>query len=647
MLILMPLFSAFIAASVSDNIPFQLWAVDPMVKVFQDTKPAENFSVEINCARNEYQSGQFSITALEDLENVTVELSDLIHESGYKIPENRVSWNFVGYVSVIKNTYNTPDSVLLRKAPADFPDTLIEEQSIGIKAGETRPVWLTLFTPEDAPAGKYLGKVTVKTPSGEKMLNISLNVYPFALPDKQHLYVTLWFNPGAIAKFHNVEMWSEDYWQVLKGYAKNMAEHGQNVVETKFPFPLGQEKDGSLTIDYARMDRWIEFFEQNGSCERIEFPSVAHAVIEEGRSHWDSRELTLNKISIKDAETGESVDIAPQEAWALFLADLNRHLRERGWHEKAMIHISDEPTIYKVESYCKIADFIHKYAPDLKIIEAIETTGFGKCLDVWVPKLSHYMNWYDEYEAQRKAGTEMWFYTCCHPYGVFPNRFLDFALIKTRLLFWLNWKYRFDGYLHWGLNHWIDDPFKGIGEGLPPGDRYIIYPGKDGPMNSIRWEASREGLQDYELFRLLAQKVKKVKDELGSGADFIDENQRSDEICQSVVRSFTDYESDPPKLREARELLAQEIIEMDKHPLILVQTSPRAETEVVPGPILVLIRGVAEKGTKIRIGKENAVLKDNGSFAGHAFVSPGETEIIIEAEIDGKKKMLHRNFAVK
>lgn len=647
MLIILPLLSVFTSSPPLDDTPFQLWCIDPLVKIFRDTPAGDNKSIQISCALNEYQSSQFAITAKKRLESVTIKPGRLIHESGYVLPEESLSWNFVGYVPLAKNTYYTPDSELVRKAPGEFPDPLLEDRSIIIEAGNTQPVWLTLFVPEDAPGGAYSGKVEVLTSKGTGTLDISVKVYPFALPDKRHLFVTLWFSPSLIAMFHNVEMWSDEYWKVLSQYARNMAEHRQNVVETSFPDVIMRKKDGSLEIDYTRMDRWVEFFQQANACERIEFPAVAHALREEGRSHWDSRELVINSMSVKDQETGEMVSLTPENGMALMLADLDRHLQERGWQDKAMVHISDEPTIYKLESYCSVADFIHQHAPHLKIIEAIETTGFGDCLDVWVPKLSHLMNWYDEYEAARRAGREMWFYTCCHPYGVFPNRFIDFALIKTRILFWLNWKYRLDGYLHWGLNRWTDNPFADVGDDLPPGDRFIIYPGKDGPMSSIRWEASREGLQDYEYFWLLTEKIKKAKAELGTGADFIDEKQRSDEICRSIVHSFTEYETEPVKFRAAREALANEIIEMDEHPLILVQTTPKAETEVVPGPILILVRGVVEKGATVKIQGEEAKIKPDGTFAGHAFVSPGRQEIIIEAETEGNKKQISRHFTVK
>lgn len=644
---LLPLLSVMMSCVIPDDKPFQIWAVDSLVKVFHDTQPAESNIIKIDCAQNEYQSAQFAITAQEQLGNVTVKIGKLSHESGYVIPSDNLKWNFVGYVPLKKNTYNTPDDELLRKAPADFPDPLIEEKSITVESGNTQPVWVNVYIPEGAPAGIYNGNITVFTSAGEESMEISLNVYPFAIPSERHLLVTLWFDANIIAKFHNVEKYSEQYWEILGRYAKDMAEHRQNVVETPFPSPILLEKDGSLKIDYTSMDKWIEFFEKAGDCERIEFPAIAHTIQEEGRGWWDSSELAMNHISAKNAETGEMVKLPPEKGLALMLADLDRHLQERGWHNKAMIHISDEPTIYKLESYCKIADFIHHHAPHLKIIEAIETTGFGKCLDVWVPKLSHLANWYDEYETQRKSGTEMWFYTCCHPFGGFMNRFIDFPLIETRLLFWLNWKYRLDGYLHWGLNRWTDDPFMDMGDNLPPGDRYVVYPGKNGPISSIRWEASREGLQDYEYFWLLAKKTEMVKKKLGSVADIIDKNQRSDEICNSIVHSFTKYETDPQKLRDALNILAQEIADIDKSPLVLVKTTPKAETEVVSGPILILVRGVVEKGASVRIQNVDIEVNSDGTFAGHAFVSGGTPNVAIEVELAGKKKQIIRHFHVK
>ena len=77
---------------------------------------------------------------------------------------------------------------------------------------------------------------------------------------------------------------------------------------------------------------------------------------------------------------------------------------------------------------------------------------------------------------------------------------------------WLFYKLGAKGFLHWGHNYWyvfctgtMGDPFKdpanGAYPGLPYGDPFVVYPGADGPVSSIRWEVFAESLQDYALLQ--------------------------------------------------------------------------------------------------------------------------------------------------
>jgi hypothetical protein len=36
------------------------------------------------------------------------------------------------------------------------------------------------------------------------------------------------------------------------------------------------------------------------------------------------------------------------------------------------------------------------------------------------------------------------------------------------------------------------------------GDTFVVYPGQDGPVDSLRWEVSAESLQDYVLLQAAA-----------------------------------------------------------------------------------------------------------------------------------------------
>jgi len=87
---------------------------------------------------------------------------------------------------------------------------------------------------------------------------------------------------------------------------------------------------------------------------------------------------------------------------------------------------------------------------------------------------------------------------------MYPNRFIDFSLLKTRILHWINFRYGLTGYLHWGYNWWSKAPFSDVeprqGDiDLPPGDNAIVYPGQDGMISSIRWEMIRKGIEDHEM----------------------------------------------------------------------------------------------------------------------------------------------------
>jgi len=112
-----------------------------------------------------------------------------------------------------------------------------------------------------------------------------------------------------------------------------------------------------------------------------------------------------------------------------------------------------------------------------------------------------------------EQGKEVWFYTCLAPQENYANRFIEQPLIKTRILHWINYKYAIPGYLHWGLNKWrAEDPFKMTtvmnyaGNTLPSGDFAVLYPDKGKLLSSIRLEAMRDGIVDYELLKMLEQK---------------------------------------------------------------------------------------------------------------------------------------------
>ena len=261
-------------------------------------------------------------------------------------------------------------------------------------------------------------------------------------------------------------------------------------------------------------------------------------------------------MQIREVKDGKvhrrSVDPATPEAdtfYARFLPALVRHLKEKGWLDRYMQHLADEPILQNAPGYHLMAKLVRKYAPELKIVEACHAKELVGAIDIWVPQLNYLHQDYEHYHERQKAGEEVWFYTCVFPQGEYANRFIEQPLIKTRLLHWINYRYGATGYLHWGYNHWTgQSPFTHTTRAhsgppyLPAGDAWIVYPGREGPLDSVRHEAMRDGIADYELLCLLAERDKAAAMQLAS----------------KHVLAFDRYEGDVQVFRATRrELLTQ------------------------------------------------------------------------------------------
>ncbi len=619
-----------IASAAGDaGSPLAVWAVDPHIKVFRDTPPPGTAgAVALRAARNEYESGQVAIRSRGPLKAGRIELSPLRPSGGgASIGPDHFTWNFVGFIPLKKNTRSS-EATWIRRAPCEVPDVLLESRTLDLAAETTQPVWLTVFIPKETAPGTYRGEVVAIAGGSRSVVPVTLTVDPFTLPDDRHLYVTNWFSLQNIAKAHGTEMWSEPFWTVLDRYARFMADHRQNVFNVPWNIiEVERQGDGPVTFGYPHFDRYVELFQRAGAGDRIEIVPIARAP-----NGWGT-DVVLNDLPVTDMKTGRQTTLGPEQGLRPMLADLERHLDQRGWLSKTMIHISDEPTRSNLASWRKASDFVHQAAPRLRRIDAIETIDFAGALEVWVPKLNHFERWRQAFEARRADG-EFWYYICCDPYGnVYPNRFLDFPLSQIRSLHWINFSERLGGYLHWGLNHWTGDPFGTPDEGLPPGDTHVIYPGSHGPLSSIRWEIERESIEDFEYLCLLCSKTAEAKNRLGKPAAWVDVRRRAEELARRVVPAITDCEKDPAKILAVRTAIADEIIALDRQPLLIVQTEPSDGSTVVEGPIVVEVWGITEPGAVVKVNGTPVDVAADGTFVGRAM-----HEAVVEAEHNGKKQ---------
>lgn len=539
-----------ICASCSATELINAYPVDPLVKVFRKSPPTTDTVALAEVARGEHAAFQIVTCSTMPLTRLHCTVKPLTLDGGHgKASIAPRPTRFVGYVPV-DHPVATTGSGWLRTPDHSFPDPLLEQETIDVAPGDNQPIWITVKVPLNATPGTYSGNAVISANCGNQELTTSvpLKLRVFSVKvDKTRLFVTNWFQMGH--HIAPIERFSPEYWARLRQYAHNMADHRQNCFRTE-PLTLAQFRftdttGTSFTVDFSRLDRWIRTFIDEGLDGKIEGLQIGSRA-----KGWNSQYLA-STIQLRDGVTTEirvAADSPEAEAfYAQYLPALEKHLEKQGWLDRYVQRIADEPIALNAGSYRTIANYVRKYAPRMKISDASLTEEVVGSIDIWVPRLEQFGHKQSFFDQRRNAGEQIWFYTCCDPRGPYANRFIEQPLMKTRLLHWINYRYNASGFLHWGYNFWTPSPYTNTTDlrpstRLPAGDTCIVYPSANGVIDSIRWEAMRDGIVDHELLSRLAEKDRPAADDLAA----------------RHIKGFAEYDIDIPAFRATRhELLEQ------------------------------------------------------------------------------------------
>lgn len=610
----------------------KLIASNPLAKVLRMSAPeASAPALRFDGALGETVSAQAVLLPGDVVDKVTAQVSTLTSADGKTniTPVVRLQW--VRYMDITKNSADVPLDELVGKAPISIPDPFWEDAERSIEPKLPQPLWIEMELPTNASPGEYNGELIVIGGKERCSLPISVLVRGFSMPEVRHQKVMQWWDvPGH--GFEQLKPGTEEYWKHLEGMCELVRRHRQTDVRVEWGLIERKTNEkGEAYWDTALFEKFMDIVLKSG-VRAVQFAA-------NGRH---------TKYQLDPESRTEAVEDNMGR-----LAAVQQVVVKRGWQGRVLTSLADEPFIYHEKTYQELYRRAHKIAPDVKVIEAIETDNIGD-LDVYVPKLSHLNLWWPRFEELKRQGREVWFYTCCHPQGRYPNRFLDEPLVAARELHWIGYLYGLDGYLHWGLN-WFTagaDPYTEKGANpwdLPPGDSQVAYPGRDGFVGSLRLSAMRDGLQDYEYLWTLENQLRALRSHLGDDASWLEPRQRPLELCRRVVQSFYDHTRDPKLLLDTREAIADEIEALDRTPMLYVQTSPPEGTVTPAGPILINIRGVATPGAKIAINGTPVIpanISENGCFIGTVFLTGKTPEVIVTAELNGVTRTVKRVFKV-
>ncbi|HTL30046.1 MAG TPA: DUF4091 domain-containing protein [Tepidisphaeraceae bacterium] len=429
---------------------------------------------------------------------------------------------FVGLVPMPHLTPHTDPKELdgAGMLPGLVPDPLMPERKATIGMNESRSFWITLTIPSDAKPGPRELQVTLTIDGGKTNIElpVKLEISDFTIQPRKDFHVIHWWRGEATWDYYHTEMFDQRWYDLTKAQLEDMLAHGSDVVYVPIFFNrretfrrpcqlliVDEPETGKYVFDWSEVKKFVTMCKQIGF-KRFEW---SHIWI-----YWGVE----NPIRVYRKVDGQYVMLWPPNEKATgpvyvnflkqFLPEFKKFLDDEGILETSYFHLSDEPgSGQHIENYKRARQVLRELAPWMKVMDALSDVNYGKqgLTDIPIPIVSSAKAYVD-------AKIPHWVYYCCGPTGAWLNRFLDTPLPKVRMSGLLFYRFGANGFLHWGFNYWhkmekeeIGDPWHDASNsswpGIPYGDPFMIYPGPDGPIDSLRWEVFAEALQDYAILQ--------------------------------------------------------------------------------------------------------------------------------------------------
>jgi hypothetical protein len=532
-------------------------SIDPLIKVTPDFPSNSNETNEYNVARGEDVHIQLVAWNKLPVTNFSIAYKN---SSTSKIPLTSIQK--VGYVSI-----SQPAGGALSEKVSSvnnlFPDPLIDiNKPINLDNPSVNSFWMNVHIPSNIQPGTYTVLLNCTGMFGNNnafnikkeiklyvsKASVNRNDYPWF---SNWLFVDIPSLGPSVKKLQflnnnaDVIPFSADYWKKIDKIASFMHDAGQNVVLIS-PQRLAKYsyKNDSLIIDFSDFDSMVNCFLIARVIGRIEGWQICSR-----SAGWES-DYIVHYIKKNDKGNAVFANGQPEDAdvkafYKTYLPALMNHLKTKGWLKYYYQHIADEPVDANAASYIRIIKMISNIAPELRTIEALQTTKVADYITIPVPQLDLLNKNKDYYQNLVSQGKEVWFYTAFLPQGTYANRFIEQEALQHRMLFWILAKYNLKGVLNWGFNYWeTANPYTQLGKKsgtfiLPAGDGFLTYPKFNGLQSSIRLETMSDGLNDYALLKLLKQK----------------NPQLAASLINDVVKNYDKYISDVNAFREVRKTL--------------------------------------------------------------------------------------------
>ncbi|MCP3918056.1 MAG: DUF4091 domain-containing protein [bacterium] len=553
----MTIFAATLLALLpSQEGAVRIWATGCTEKVQDDRRaelPHEGVwdetarVVRVRGVRGEHVPFQLVVTADHvEVEGVTVDVADLTRGEAL-LPAERIEV-FLEYMVKVYAPTGThgrvgywPDALVPLSRPFDVRSARRDRGPVL----KHQPLWVDIDVPRDQAPGLYRGEIVVS--AGDEVLGsvgIELTIVDVELPARRTFAAQMGFFYGReIARVHGLDPESPEFRKLWFEYLGFLLDHRCDPTFIDLGV-TGRVENGEYVVE------WTD-------------PALERFLVERGLARFA---LGAVPPGVSRAGAGEE----QFRAWAeQYLAQVIAHARENGWYERLVFLAPvDEPQ--SAEEYAEArywGALVRGVDPDVPLAVTEQPVPedpswgslVGACSD-WIVHGS-FLDENREAIAQRQAAGETvtWYVSCDQVYPQ-ANYYIDREAADPRMIGWITWRYRLGGILYWATTLWreVRDPFAdaiswkhshcnapAAGEGmlLYPGnliEKYTAQANVHGPIASLRLALLREGLEELELLRVLA--------ESGRG-------ELADELAASLCRDVHDFARDPVEIDAARDRL--------------------------------------------------------------------------------------------
>ena len=421
-------------------------------------------SLSIFASPGEYEPCTFSVRANEDMQKVSVAVSDL--KCGKAVIRGA---RIVARKADISNYGSGGGKKITAECYLPRFDT------VDIPKDTTQRFWLTTYVPESAAAGVYAGRVTLKL-DGKPFdtLDLRLEVLPVKLLAPENISFFMYSCGGIMPSFaRNVEYQRKVF--------LDQKAHGMNTT-TAYMW-LAKRKDGSFDL---RLQRNLS-----------DLPAIPQMqlIMDTGLAAPGRPVIWIGTADHGDPKAYEAV---------------YAEAKKRNWPE-ILLYVVDEPVTKErqdqaVATIAKIDEF-RKSHPDMRIrtvtaINGVAIGQIGHIYDIWICYTADASS---AIGRAKKLGKEIWAYDC-------TLAALDAVTSRHCYGFWA-WRIGLQGVSNWayadvpgayGNKIWDSSKNEGI---------YcysFVKPTPAEPVPSVAWEAIREGVDDYRYLTTLKAAIDKA-----------------------------------------------------------------------------------------------------------------------------------------